>query len=80
MKFDKAYLMDHYGIDIDSLPLCMTDIQVAKVLNLSLSRIRKWRCGIGSGGIPFVKDGGKVLYRRHEVLNWYISKQSQQVL
>jgi len=80
MNLNRTYVMEHFSIDIDTIPLRMSDVDVARIFNISTSRLRKWRCGIGSGGPPFHKEGRKVVYLRHEVLIWHISKQSKSVL
>jgi predicted DNA-binding transcriptional regulator AlpA len=61
-------------VEWDKLPALLTDSQLAQVINISASALRKARC---DGAVasrtpmpPFVRVGGRVRYRLSDVLKW----------
>ena len=61
-------------VEWDKLPMLLTDAQLAAIINVSASTLRKWRC---EGAIkdrttmpPFVRIGGNVRYPLKDVLAW----------
>lgn len=48
----------------------LSDVQVAKMLGIAVSVVRKWRVPYTAGGPPFIKVGRRVLYPRKAVIKW----------
>jgi hypothetical protein len=61
-------------VEWDKLPALLTDEQLATVINISASALRKARCEGVTGSRtplpPFVKVGGRIRYRLSDVLLW----------
>jgi excisionase family DNA binding protein len=55
----------HVAADLDAL---LTEVQAAKLLNLSTRTLQAWR--IRGVGPPFVQAGRAVRYRRRDLLAW----------
>jgi predicted DNA-binding transcriptional regulator AlpA len=62
------------SVDWHTLPALLTDVQLAKLINISPSALRKARCegvvGSRTPLPPFVKIGGRIRYRLSDVLRW----------
>lgn len=54
----------------------LTDIQAAEVLDVSPGTLSVWR-STGRYGIPFVKIGFNVRYRRGDLMDW-LDKRTRQ--
>ena len=50
----------------ETAPL-MTEAQVSRVLQVDALTIANWRCTNRVAGLPYVKIGGAVRYRRQDV-------------
>jgi predicted DNA-binding transcriptional regulator AlpA len=71
------------AIDYGSLPQLLTDMQVAALIGVSVSTLRKARMGEARNGKlypPFVKLGRSVRYRLNDVVVWINGLQSKKVL
>ena len=71
-------------IDAPTLPLLLTESATSALLGVSMSYLRKSR---SEGQIknrteapPFVRVGGRCLYRRNDVLKWVENLTAQQVV
>jgi hypothetical protein len=71
-------------VEWDKLPVLLTDTQLAKVINVSPSALRKARCEGVTGSRtpmpPFVKVGGRVRYRLSDVLRWVDRLNAREVI
>lgn len=54
----------------------LTDIQAAEILDVSPATLSVWR-STGRYGIPFIKIGFNVRYRRGDLMNW-LDKRTRQ--
>jgi len=84
-KNSKEQLMEQHGIDFYEIPLYSDEKEVSELFNISVSQLRKWRCNGKSvkklsEGPKFVKIGGKILYKRCDLIDWYINQPSRRVL
>jgi hypothetical protein len=61
-------------VEWDKLPALLTDEQLAQVINVSASALRKARCeGVTGSRMkkpPFVRVGGRVRYALSDALEW----------
>lgn len=47
----------------------LTDAQVAEMIGVSVNTLSTWRCR-NTYGLPFLKIGRRVRYKRSDVLAW----------
>ena len=61
-------------IDFSNLPLMLTDVEAARLLNLSTAFLRKSRCegqiGDRTKAPPFARIGGRIRYRVTDLRKW----------
>jgi hypothetical protein len=71
-------------IEWDKLPALLTDVQLAQIIKVSASSLRKARSRGVTGSRtpmpPFVKVGGRVRYRLKDALKWIEQLEGQDAI
>jgi hypothetical protein len=71
-------------VEWDKLPALLTDSQLAQVINVSASALRKARCegavGSRTNMPPFVRIGGRIRYKLVDVLRWVDQLESREAI
>jgi hypothetical protein len=66
--------------DFNNQPLLLDEKRAAELLGVSLSSLRKARCegqhGLRTAMPPYVRVGGRILYRRDDLIQWVASLRS----
>lgn len=69
--------MTEMPADNPALEPLLTDAQVSSVLKVPLPTLAAWRCNGRVKGLPFVKIGGAIRYRRADVERFIQSNVTQ---